>query len=281
MNTFASRVPFLGKATPQSPMGKEDSAGMNVKKQLTVLSILLIVYVLLAFATYLFLPLEQLSPNGTISPALAAIPRWQLGLANAALVLVLYSIVGLIGFWFARKLGLPGIFRERASWREWVGLPLLIGLVVGIVIVMIDRVFSAFGGAPALVHPTFPLSIIASAAAGIGEEILFRMFVLGLWAFLLNLVLRRLNATNTALWIGNFFAALAFAAGHLPTLMILFNVTSPAQIPPAILIEVVLLNGIMGLAAGERYMRSGLVAAAGVHFWADVVWHVLFPLIAL
>jgi hypothetical protein len=39
------------------------------------------------------------------------------------------------------------------------------------------------------------------------------------------------------------------------------------------------LNGLVGLVAGERYMRDGLVAAAGVHFWADVVWHVVWPLI--
>jgi hypothetical protein len=46
-----------------------------------------------------------------------------------------------------------------------------------------------------------------------------------------------------------------------------------------LLFEVFLLNGIVGLVAGERYMKDGLVAAAGVHFWADVVFHVLWGLV--
>ena len=117
-------------------------------------------------------------------------------------------------------------------------------------------------------------------AAGIGEEIMFRMFVLGLWAFLINLILRRWRATKLALWIANVIAALAFAAGHLPAAMMLLGVTTPDALPPVVLVELFLLNGIVAIVAGERYMRDGLVAAAGVHFWADVVWHVIFPLVA-
>ena len=125
----------------------------------------------------------------------------------------------------------------------------------------------------------FPLSIIASATAGIGEEILFRLFVLGLWAFLLNLILRHWSATPLALWIGNIIAALAFGAAHLPTAMILLNVSSPAQLPPFILVELFLLNGILGIVAGARYVRDGYIAAVGIHFWGDVAWHVVWPLV--
>ena len=134
---------------------------------------------------------------------------------------------------------------------------------------------------PSTQHSSPPSSAnrIASAAAGIGEEIVFRGFVMGLWAFLLNLLLRRSDNTAAALWIANVVAALAFAAGHLPTLMFLFNVQSPLQLPPAALADLVVLNGLVALVAGERYMRDGLVAAMGVHFWADVVWHVIWPLI--
>jgi membrane protease YdiL (CAAX protease family) len=124
------------------------------------------------------------------------------------------------------------------------------------------------------------MSLIASATAGIGEEIVFRGFVMGLWAFLLNLLLRRSGQTTIALWIANVLAALAFAAGHLPASMLLLGVQSPLQLPVALLADLVVLNGLVALVAGERYMRSGLVAAMGVHFWADIVWHVLWPLVA-
>lgn len=38
---------------------------------------------------------------------------------------------------------------------------------------------------------------------------------------------------------------------------------------PVLLVELFLMNGIVGLVAGQRYMKDGLVAASGVHFGAS------------
>ena len=78
---------------------------------------------------------------------------------------------------------------------------------------------------------------------------------------------------------GSLIAALAFGAGHFGAIMFLTDATSPAQVSPILWIEVFLLNGVIGLIAGWRYMKDGLVAAAGVHFWTDVVFHVLWGLV--
>ena len=126
-------------------------------------------------------------------------------------------------------------------------------LVVG------DILFAPINGFGPFVHPEFPVSILASISAGIGEEIMFRGFLLGLW-------------------VANIIAALAFGAGHLGTLFYLTGASSFADLNPIILVEVFLLNGIVGLVAGERYMKDGLVAASGVHFWTDIVFHVLWGL---
>jgi membrane protease YdiL (CAAX protease family) len=222
---------------------------------------------------------QMLAAQGMSSP-LPSVPPWVLGLANGAIVIVVYGLAGIGGLWLARRLQLPGSYRQRAGWREWFLIPLALGLTVGIVMTLVDRIAASAGDWSGFDHPPFPFSLIASAAAGIGEEIIFRMFVMGLWAFLLNLILRRWKATHVALWAGNVIAALAFGAGHLPAAMVLLGVASPAQIPPLVLGELFALNGMVGLVAGERYMRDGLVAAAGVHFWADIVWHVLWPLVA-
>ena len=59
--------------------------------------------------------------------------------------------------------------------------------------------------------------------------------------------------------------------------MMAIGVSTPAELPSMVIAEVFVLSGIVGIVAGERYMRDGLVAAVGVHFWTDVVWHVLWP----
>jgi membrane protease YdiL (CAAX protease family) len=150
--------------------------------------------------------------------------------------------------------------------------------VVGLVLVIGDRAFARALEWEGFPHPEFPLSLIVSATAGIGEEILFRLFVMTLWAWLLYMVLRRWKAKRTAFWIANVIAALAFGAGHLPGVMAIVEVRSPAELDPLLLAELFLLNGIVGLVAGERFIRDGLVAAVGVHFWTDIVWHVAWPL---
>lgn len=257
---------------------------MNSKprKQLIVLAVAVLVLALIAFASYMVVPLSQFATPGQPIPAsVAATPRWLLASENGLFVLVMYGLLALAGYWFGRKLELPPTYREGAGWRVWALTPMLLGFAIGAILVVIDQTLARLGSAQGFPHPAFPLSIFASGTAGIGEEILFRGFMMGLWAFLLNLVLRRVNGRPAALWIGNVIGALAFSASHLPSAMLLLNLSSPAQIPVATLVELVLLNSLLGLAAGRQYMRDGLVAAMGIHFWADVLWHVIFPLTGL
>jgi membrane protease YdiL (CAAX protease family) len=250
---------------------------MNNRKQLTVLLVLLIVYALSAFLTYTFF-IDQLTafagvptPETNISPVI-------LGLANAGIVLVAYGLLGLAGNWFAHKLGLPGIFSADGNWKRWFFIPLGIGVVGGVLLIIGDVIFAQFNGFGRFVHPGFPVSILASISAGIGEEILFRGFLFGLWGLILNWLFKRFNGRTAALWIANAIAALAFAAGHLGTLLVLTGASSLSELNPILIVEVFLLNGIIGLVAGERYMKDGLVAAIGVHFWADAVFHVIWGL---
>jgi hypothetical protein len=247
------------------------------RKQLTVFLTFLVIYAFCAFATYAFFTDQLVVTVGVPMPDLG-VSNAVIGLANAGIVLVAYGLLGFVGYWFACKLGLPGIFSEDGNWRRWFFVPLLLGLVCGVILIIGDVLFAPINNFGHLVHPTFPVSILASISAGIGEEIAFRGFVLGLWGFVLNWLFKRFNGRTLALWIANGIAALAFGAGHLGTILFLTGASSLAELDPVLLIEVFLLNGIIGLIAGERYMKDGLVAASGVHFWADVVFHVIWGL---
>jgi hypothetical protein len=47
-------------------------------------------------------------------------------------------------------------------------------------------------------------------------------------------------------------------------------------IPLALIIELVILNGILAIFAAYYLKIYGFLAAAGVHFWTDVIWHVIW-----
>ena len=247
------------------------------RNQLIVLFVLLLGCASCAFLTYAFFTDQLTAAAGVPMPDMG-VSNAVIGLANAGIVLVLYGIFGLVGYWLASKLGLPGIYREDGNWRLWVATPFVLGALCGLVLIIGDLIFTPINGFGSFPHPTFPLSIIASISAGIGEEILFRGFVFGLWALIMNWALRRFEVRMIALWVANILAALAFGAGHLGTVMLLTHSTTLADLNPILLVEIFLLNGIVGLVAGKQYMQTGLIAAVGVHFWTDIFWHVLWGL---
>ena len=248
-----------------------------MNNQLKVLFVMLGVYALCAFIVYAFFIDNLVAGTGIPMPESDLSPT-MLGLANVGVVMVVYSPLALAGYWFARKLVLPGIYSEDGNFRRWFIIPLLVGLVCGAFVVVSDLLFAPINGFGRMVHPGFPVSILASLSASIGEEILTRSFVFGLWGFIINWLLKHFNGRTTALWIANIIAALAFAASHLGAIFVLTGATSIADLNPIFIVEIFVINGIVGLVAGERYMKDGLIAASGVHFWTDVVFHVMWGL---
>ena len=59
----------------------------------------------------------------------------------------------------------------------------------------------------------------------------------------------------------------------------LFGLETVADIPVPLLAEIVLLNGMLSVLAAWSFRKYGFLAAIGIHFWTDVVWHVIWGLI--
>jgi hypothetical protein len=255
-----------------------------MKQQRKIFFLLIALYVMAAIA-YFFVPggaMDISSQFGVEDSGMPNVPTWQLALANAGIIFVVYSLIGLLGLWLARKIDLPGVFRPGATFREWFIRPLIVGAIGGVFLVVIDRLISRYGDFGGFPHPVFPGSILASLTAGIGEEIVFRLFVMSLWAVILNWLLgklfRKRDTRPWALWSANIIAALAFAAGHLGSAMFIFDVTNPLDLPALVLLMIFALNGLVGILTGWLFIADGLIAAASVHFWVDIVWHVIYGL---
>ncbi len=253
-------------------------SGVKMKRQhLIVFFVFLIIYAACAFLTYAFFT-DQLAATLGVPITDMGVSNVVIGLANAGIVLVFYGIFGVAGYWFAVKLDLPGIYREDSNWRSWLLIPFVLGAICGFALIIGDLVFAPINGFGHFPHPPFPVSILASISAGIGEEILFRGFVFGLWALILRWILHRFNGDKVSIMLANIIAALAFGAGHLGSVIFLTGAATIADLHPVLLVEIFVLNGIVGLVAGNQYVKTGLVAAIGVHFWTDVFWHVLWGL---
>lgn len=237
---------------------------------------LLVVILAVLSALSVLLPVE--APAGLPVQDLPA-PRSVVALVTGLGILVIYGGLGQLGMLLWRKLGYPEVWDDKVTLRQRFLQPAWIGLVCGVVLVLQDLVFGMWSPIGRFSHPAFPLSLIASFTAGIGEEILFRLFYLSFWVWLVSRVVLRGKGQETVYKIMAVFSAVAFAAAHLPSLMFLYGWQSLAQIPELVLVQVFLLNGLIGILAAMSMRKYGLLAAVGIHFWADVVWHVLYGLV--
>lgn len=237
---------------------------------------LLVAILVVAAALSSFLPQME-----AIQAAMAesASPPWQQALGNAAITLLLYGGLGWLGLLLWRRMQLPEIWEASVSNRQRFWVPALVGLGVGGVIVVADLLFAPFNGIGRLIHPPFPTSIVATIAAAIGEEMLFRLFFISFWSWLMGRVLLRGRGFDVVYWVVATFSALLFAVGHLPSLMLILGIDDPARFSPVLLGQILLLNGLLSLLAAYSFKKFGFLAPVGIHFWADVVWHVMWGLV--
>jgi hypothetical protein len=202
-----------------------------------------------------------------------------MAIVTAGVMLVVYGGLGLLGLRLSQRLGFPALWDPAVSNRQRFLVPALIGVGLGIFFIVADLFLQRWHTFGALPHPPFPTSVVASAVAGIGEEIIFRLFFIPFWVWLISTVMLRGRWQNEIFWGVAVFSALAFALGHLPSVMFLLGIESVNQIPAALMAEIILLNGVVSLFAAYYFRQYGFLAAVGIHFWTDIVWHVVWGLV--
>jgi hypothetical protein len=248
---------------------------MSIKNRSTITFFILLAVLAVSAGLNTFLPQGEVASQIPQSQ----IPKWLIGLVSSGGTLLIYGILGFIGFILWRKIGFPDIWDERVTNKQRFLIPAIVGSVAGIALIILDLIFGRFNGVGQLIHPPFPTSIVASLSAGIGEEMLFRLFFISFWTWLLGKVILRGKGLTIVYWVVAVFSAFAHGASHMPTAMILFGVNSPALLPPLLLAEIILMNGILSIFAAYYFKKSGLFAPIGIHFWADIVLHTIWGLV--
>ncbi len=229
------------------------------------------------FLLEVFRPLVQSAPRPSIPlPFLVVV-----GVAQNAMLLALVIGVGLL---LARKVDVGAPLLEnwlyhqqpQVSARDSLKSGVLVGIGVGIVLLVVLLI-----AAPHL--PGLPFVSAARAAiwkrvlvcfyGGIDEEVLSRLFLLTLIAWLGTRVFQKQKArlSTVTFWFANIIVAILFGLGHLP------NAAMVMRITPTVVILALALNGIAAVSFGYLYWKRGLESAIIAHFCADFVVYVLGP----
>lgn len=228
------------------------------------------------------LPLLRAAVEKISDPLPLSLPLlFALGLLQQAVLVALLTGLGLM---LARKIGLGAPLlegwltgnRPGPSWGATLRLSALLGAAVGIVLSLLLYHWLL----PRLPH--LPLATAAGLPAwqrigacfgGMVEELLLRLFLMSLFAWLLGKVWREADGRPgpPAMWLANVFAAVLFGLGHLPSASLFLPIT------PLVVIAALLLNGLAGLVFGWLYWRRGIEAAMAAHFSCGAVVWVITP----
>jgi membrane protease YdiL (CAAX protease family) len=150
----------------------------------------------------------------------------------------------------------------------------LVGAASGVVLVGLEALFF-LRNLPEPVHQLFAIPLWKRLLAGIvyggiTEELLMRLFLLSLVAWLLGRWWKGPEARPTigAFWTAIIVVAVVFGLGHLPATAALTPLT------PVMIARALVLNGVAGVAFGYLYWRHGLEAAMAGHMSTHLVLQV-------
>jgi hypothetical protein len=156
----------------------------------------------------------------------------------------------------------------------WMAVGLAVGLVMLAVIrLVIEPVVPGIGSrmAAAGALPVWRRAAIIYVAA-VGEELIFRLFLLSAVAGVATRLLRlpRHLPTPAVIWMANSLSALSFAAVHLPSW--------GGTLSFGLALAVMTLNAVGGVVLGYMFVNRGIVAAIWTHAGADCAIQLIGPL---
>ena len=183
-------------------------------------------------------------------------------------------VLGVLGIILAKKIRL---WQDRLAVRpKPLGITVISFVILGILFIGVDYLLFARLIPPVadsfLIKPTAATIIGAMILGGIVEEVMLRLFMMSLIAFILLKIFRKCDEKGREIIfiVSNVVSAMLFAAAHLPTTEILYGIT------PIILIRCFLLNGGFGLVFGRLYRKYGIqyamIAHAGIHLVSKLIW---------
>lgn len=216
------------------------------------------------------LPPDRVPPSEIPLPLIAVLALVQNG--------VILSVVILIGMVLSARTGLG--YPIVQAWATGEPLPplrpivtagILLGGAAGVALVLIDAIFFV-RQLPASMLSTLEIPLWKRMLAGvvyggITEELLMRLFLVSLIAWLLGRWWRNAEGlpSSGAFWTAIIIVAIIFGLGHLPA------TSAFAPLTQTLVARAIVLNGIAGIAFGWLYWRRSLESAMIAHATAHLI----------
>jgi membrane protease YdiL (CAAX protease family) len=248
------------------------------------------------FGLFAILPYDLSLQKGALQLNQLALPLPVILIIQASIQILILALLTWIGLWLADALGLGAPKLEawlcgNFSIREYstsIILIVLLGLAVSALILFLDSTVliplirngltESGQNLSSIPNPPFWQGLLASFYGGATEEILLRLFLMTLLAWIGNKLFQPNKQSPAAglMWAAIILSSLVFGLAHLPTALAM-----GLPMTPLVIARTLLLNGFPGLVYGWLYWKLGLGSAMLAHFSGDILLHAIAPLLAL
>jgi len=213
------------------------------------------------------LEIASLRPGAESMQAIPLLPQ----ILQGVLMAVMVSGLGLLAakavelpVWSPRTVLLAAALAGTASAVVILGMEFLYFL---------PRLPSEFTGTEH--HIAIWKRLLVTLYGGITEELIMRLCIMSGIVWLLRFVWHTpQGAPSTGVyWAAIILVAVLFGLGHLPATRMITPLT------PLVITRAIILNGAAGILFGWLFWKHGLLAAITAHFSADIILHVIAPLL--
>ena len=258
---------------------------MNILKSFKKWKLFFVLLLLSIFSIILVFPYAISIQSEALSTILIPIPI--LLLLSIIQSTILFSIVIFIGLNLSKKLKISKILLSDIIYKKesiknlnfFLKYSIISGLLTWLLIYLLDLIFIKLGlQIVNNIDFSFWKSFFASFYWWIGEEILLRLFFMTFVVWILSKITKikeKVSDNNKIMWSSIIISAITFGLFHLPIVANIIDLT------PLVIIRTITLNWIWGVIFGRIYWKKSLESAMISHFSADIVLHVIIPLIIL
>ena len=199
--------------------------------------------------------------------------------------LVMFAVMIFLGLLLSKQTGMglpflqgllegkPHTVKFRSILLPSMGWGILAGLLIVLLMIPFNKLIPELQTSETSIAAW--KSILASFYGGIAEEVLLRLFIVSLLVW----ITFKIKKTKEGLppvwgvWTAIILASVIFGIGHLPATSLIVPLTW------LVITRAIVLNGIGGIIFGWLYWKKGLESAIIAHFCADIVLHVLTPIL--
>ena len=201
------------------------------------------------------------------------------------IIFFIYGLIGLFGFKLAGEADLPGMWKARYPGLEDYIEPVVMGLLLAGIFVSMEFFFGYLHGLSNFPLPEAPFSLFTLIVSAVGEEVLYRLFLIPLIITLLLKIWRRLGGVGfnrrkklerKLFWPAAILAGIFYTIVHGFDIIYSLEILDPAHVPLILWLQIILMNLFLSLFAAWQYRKRGFLAAVIFHGFFGLGWYVIW-----